>query len=747
MSYAKVVVDITHSAVDRRFTYRIPDSLSVQLGQHVLVPFGAGSKPKEAFVVELCDAVDAEGFQIKEILSVIEPYPILLPEQIALAEWIRTAYHCLFIDALALMIPAQLRGQHIKEKREATVALAPDVDWESEALRLRSPKQREILLFLGKAKIPFSVKDLKAYIPNCTDAIKKLTEKGLLIKDSEVVFRRPNHAAATTPRHTLSKAQANAVAEICRAFASPDPETLVLHGVTGSGKTEVYLHAIEHCIQSGKQAIVLVPEISLTPQTVGRFRERFHDRIAVLHSRLSAGERFDEWRRIRLGLADIVIGARSAIFAPTERLGLILIDEEHESSYRSEKTPCYAAAEVAQRRIEQCNGTLVLGSATPQLLTYFRAVSGRYRLIELTDRVAGRPLPKVEIVNMQDELLMGNSGIFSCTLTERLSTCLANGQQAMLFINRRGYSTFVSCRSCGYVQKCDDCDISLTYHKSESRTRCHYCGKTKPLPTTCPSCGKSFMKQFGIGTEQVEEALHKLFPSVTCLRMDTDTMRTKDSYQKILTAFSKGEAQVLIGTQMIAKGHDFPNVTLVGIVAADTTLNLPDYRAPERTFQLLTQVAGRAGRDSLKGTVVLQTYAPQHPIIRFAAAQDYRSFYQYEIEERRKMLYPPFSMFLRVIFSDRNEELCAHTCMEYSKACEATIREALGEDGQRALLLLVAAQAPIARINGYSRWQLLIKLLRTKRLPETIRSVYAFHGNFRSECESVQIELNPQDMF
>lgn len=747
MRYAEVVVDIAHSAVDRRYTYRIPAELSVSLGQHVLVPFGQGAKLKEGFVVSFVETPDREDSRIKSILRVIEPYPVLLPEQIALAEWMQASYHCLFIDALACMIPAALRGQRIHEKKERVVALNNSTDLALEIAKLRSQKQRELVTFLQEANLPFSVKDLNGYFPNVSPVVRALLDKGILVETQETVFRRPSRLIAKTKRHILSPEQSDAVLHISNALQNATGETMVLHGVTGSGKTEVYLHAIEHCLSLGRQAIVLVPEISLTPQTVGRFAERFGDKIAVLHSRLSAGERFDEWRRIRLGLVNIVIGARSAVFAPTERLGLIIIDEEHEGSYRSEKTPCYHAAEVAAQRIKQCNGCLMLGSATPSLMTYFRALSGRYRLLELPNRVADRPLPEVEIVNMRDELLMGNNSIFSDCLTGRLASCLAQGQQAMLFINRRGYSTFVSCRSCGYVLKCDNCDISMTYHKSESKTRCHYCGSTKPLPKTCPSCGKSFIKQFGIGTEQVEECLKKLFPDVTCLRMDTDTMKTKGSYERILSSFLNGEAQVLIGTQMIAKGHDFPNVTLVGIIAADTTLNLPDYRAPERTFQLLTQVAGRAGRDELPGTVVLQTYAPQHPIIRFAATQDYPAFYQYEIEERRKMLYPPFSLFFRVVFSDRNEELCAKTCKDYARSLEHELRHVLGEEGPNDLLLLVAAQAPIARISGYYRQQLLVKLLRTKRLPSAIKAAYSFLQSFRSECESIRMELNPQDMF
>ena len=744
--FAEIIVDIAHSAVDRRFTYRIPEGLPVSVGHHVLVPFGLGDHFKEGFVVARKETSDYP--EIKDVAKIIEPYPVLLPEQIALAEWMQDAYHCLFVDALRLMIPAQLRGMRIKEKRVRTVCLADGLDVEAALDSLkRAPAQKRVLELVARINAEASVPDINAFYPNSTGAVNALIARGMLVEQSETVFRRPQKLRIHTPVHTLTEAQASAAKAIDEAMDAQNGSVLLLHGVTGSGKTEVYLKAIEDCLKKGGQAIVLVPEISLTPQTVGRFTDRFGDRIAVLHSRLSAGERFDEWRRIRLGLADIVIGARSAIFAPTERLKLVIVDEEHESSYQSESQPRYLAGEIAAKRVRELGGTLVLGSATPSLLSYSRALSGKYRLLELKERVEGRPLPTVEVVNMRDELLMGNNSIFSDKLVERLSECLGMGQQAMLFINRRGYATFVSCRSCGYVLKCDNCDISMTYHKSESRTRCHYCGAVKPLPKECPNCKKPFIKQFGIGTEQVEEAVHRLFPSVRTLRMDTDTMREKGSYERLLSSFHRGDAQVLIGTQMIAKGHDFPNVTLVGVVSADTTLNLPDYRAPERTFQLLTQVAGRAGRDNLPGRVVLQTYEPQHPIIRFAKAQDYVGFFHYEIMERKKLLYPPFSLFLRIVFADRDEQTAERGCLDYAKQLEAELLSVLGDEGKNDLLLLVAAEAPIARISGYSRYQIVIKLLRTRRLKSAVRTITAFHDLHRTVCREAVLEVNPQEMF
>lgn len=744
--FAEIIVDIAHSAVDRRFTYRVPEGLAVSVGHHVMVPFGLGDHLKEGFVVALKNSADYP--ELKDIARIIEPYPVLLPEQIMLAEWMQDAYHCLFVDALRLMIPAQLRGMRVKEKHVRTVRLSDGLDLDAALVSLeRAPKQKQVLELVARIDAVASIPDINAFYPNSTPAINALIGRGYLVEQDATVFRRPNKLRIHAPIHTLTNAQRTAVDAIDEAMRKADGSVLLLHGVTGSGKTEVYLQAIEDCLKAGGQAIVLVPEISLTPQTVGRFTDRFGDRIAVLHSRLSAGERFDEWRRIRLGMADIVIGARSAIFAPTERLQLVIIDEEHETSYQSESQPRYLAVEIAAKRVRALGGTLVLGSATPSLMSYSRALSGKYRLLELKERVEGRPLPTVEVVNMRDELLMGNNSIFSDKLTERLSECIGSGQQAMLFINRRGYATYVSCRSCGYVLKCENCDISMTYHKTESRTRCHYCGATKPLPKECPNCKKPFIKQFGIGTEQVEEAVHRLFPTVKTLRMDTDTMREKGSYERLLSAFHRGEAQVLIGTQMIAKGHDFPNVTLVGVVSADTTLNLPDFRAPERTFQLLTQVAGRAGRDNLKGRVVLQTYDPHHPIIRFAKEQDYPGFFHYEIMERKKMLYPPFSLFVRVVFADRDAATAEQACLNYAKQLEAELKSVLGEAGKNDLLLLVAAEAPIARISGYSRYQIVMKLLRTQRLRSAVNAITAFHDRHRTDCHDVQYEVNPQEMF
>ena len=755
----EVIVDIAHANVDRLYSYRVPEGMLVSPGSHVLVPFGNGNRQREGFVIRVMEqektAVSDEtqsSVTLKPLLRVIEPYPILTPEQIDLAYWMQKSYFCLLVDALRQMIPAQMRGGKVKEKIEKTIQLAHPEDADAQLLSLldksgkpRAPKQYEVLETLRTAGVEMAVSDVLAYVPDAQGAISALVKRGYVVEGGHVTFRRPNISPLAADKLvTLNPAQESAVDAITTAMEAKSG-TLLLHGVTGSGKTEVYMRAIERCLASGRQAIMLVPEISLTPQTVGLFQERFSDGIAVLHSRLSAGERFDEWRRIRLGKARVAVGARSAVFAPMQNVGLIIVDEEHEGSYQSETVPRYNALDVAAYRAKQFGSPMLLGSATPSLLSYYRALSGRYTLLELPSRVQNRPLPAVEVIDMRQEFQAGNNGIFSGKLAQYLGECLEKGQQAMLFINRRGYSTFVSCRNCGHVILCDDCDISMTYHKGENRLRCHFCGAVKPLPTVCPACGKPFIKYFGIGTEQVEEALHNLFPKAVTLRMDTDTIRTKDTMQQMLTAFARGEAQFLVGTQMIAKGHDFPNVTLVGVVAADATLLIPDYRSTERTFQLLTQVAGRAGRDENPGKVVIQTYSPAHPAIRYAREHDYKSFYHYELEQRKKAIFPPFSLFVRILFSGDDERSLQTGVDAYAVQLKHALGECLGAEGEHDILLYSASPAPIKRKQRAYRYQILIKLLRTARLSRAIQTIYTFAGDHRGELYPM-VEVNPQDM-
>lgn len=754
--YARVIIDIAHSNVDRLFTYEIPEEMDVRPGHRVLVPFGAGNKPIEGFVLDVTDTFDDEGFRLKRVLKTLEPYTALTQEQIRLAYWIKESYHCLLVDALRLMIPAQLRGGRVKEKRMNTVCVAPGIDEKKAAASLmkkdgtsRAPVQSEILELLASAKTPMSVSDITAFVPGASGAIRALIKKGFLAQDGYVTFRNP-FGRGTIERSApleLTKDQREAYEHICEMLDRRGG-TALLYGVTGSGKTEVYMQAIARAIERGGKAIVLVPEISLTPQAMDRFKSRFGERVAVLHSRLSPGERYDEWRRIRLGRADVVIGARSAVFAPLENIRLIVVDEEHEPSYHSEITPRYGAAETAAKRASLNGAVLVLGSATPSVATYRRAKAGVYALLELPERINESPMPEVRVVDMRREFLTGNNSIFSAALYTELARCFDAGEQAILFINRRGYSTFVSCRGCGYVMKCPDCDVSMTYHKIENAMKCHYCGRVARIPDVCPQCGKPYLKYFGVGTQQVEEQLEKSFPGVRALRMDLDTTRAKNAHGKILSEFSRGGAQALIGTQMIAKGLDIPNVTLVGVIAADSTLHIPDYRSGERTFQLITQVAGRAGRADKPGRVIIQSYTPEHPVIEFASHHDYPGFYQYEIALRRAALFPPFSLFVRILFAGEDEDALYLMNEAFCSGLKQAVTEALTEAGAnpQELLFIFASPAPVRKKQGWFRYQTLMKLARTKHTAAALRAIYSYYDAHRTN-EACGVEINPQDMF
>lgn len=754
--YAKVMVDVAHSNVDRLFTYEIPAGMNIAPGQRVLVPFGGGNRSMEGFALEISPAAPEGVMNIKRIMRTMEPYPALTTEQIELAKWISQSYHCLLVEALRLMIPAQLRGGRVKEKTERIIRIAPDVDPQAALDSMRrssggskAPKQSEVLELMARMNTAVSAADINSFIPNATAAINALIKKGILCDDDFVVYRDPfaNMEIERSEPLTLTAEQAEALERINKSIDAAEGTSL-LFGVTGSGKTEVYMQAISHTLSLGGQAIVLVPEISLTPQAMQRFKSRFGNRVAVLHSRLSYGERYDEWRRIRLGMVDVVIGARSAIFAPLEKLRLIVIDEEHEQSYHSDHTPRYGAAEVAQKRAKLSGAAVVLGSATPSLATFRRALSGRYELITLEQRVNKAPLPKVRVVDMRAEFLKGNNSVFSEALHAELKRCFDSGEQAILFMNRRGYSTFVSCRGCGYTLKCPDCDVSMTYHKYEEVMKCHYCARTARIPAKCPQCGKPYLKYFGIGTQQVEEQLKECFPGVKALRMDYDTTQSKDAHYKILDRFMRGEAQVLIGTQMIAKGLDIPNVTTVGVIAADTMLHVPDYRSAERTFQLLTQVAGRAGRGAREGSVIVQSYTPEHAVIELAAKQDYKGFYEMEMAARRAGLFPPFSVFVRIVFTGENENAVAEMNERFAAELQQRIYSALDNAGanRRELLFLIAAPAPMKKRQGLYRYETLIKLVRTKNTAAVIAAIYAAHSEKR-RIEMGNVEINPADMF
>lgn len=743
--YCQVIVDIVHENVASPFTYRIPDMMTLEPGQRVAVPFGP--REKEGIVLELTEECDLEASRIREVIRPLEDYAAIPPELMALAKEMAEKAHCPLAETLRLMLPAQMRGGrvHVKTERIVRLAVAPEEATAAAEAEKRGRKRAEILRVLAERE-EISVKELAESVKDPAETLKKLAADGLVEICETESLRTPGDAFETTedPRFTLTPGQEEALSEIIPALQGKGGRFL-LHGVTGSGKTEVFMEAVRKTLAHGKSAIILVPEIALTPQMVAWFRGRFGPVAAVIHSRLSPGERFDEWRRIRRGDARVVIGARSAVFSPVRELGLIVVDEEHESTYFSDHHPRYDAREVALSRCEREKATLILASATPSVLSFAKARRGDYMLLEMPRRVNDRPLPEVELVDMREELENGNRTVLSGALRAALKQCAAKGEQAMLLMNRRGYNSFVSCRSCGYVVKCPNCDISMTYHlgAEDGLLRCHYCGQTMPPPEKCPECGSRYIRFFGAGTQKVEEEVQKLLPGIRTLRMDYDTTSGKDGHGKILEEFRSGRAKILIGTQMIAKGLDFPRVTLVGVVAADMTLNLPDYRSRERTFQLLTQVAGRAGRGQEPGRVIIQTYKPEDPIIGYAAMQDYRSFFEDEFRRRRNGLYPPFTLLARILVESPREEAAVRTAEMLEKQARGQLEA--HPEWQKKVLLMMNDTPSVKVLRGKTRRHILMKMLVSREADEVIAVLTELAREHSDEAE-VWFEVNPTTM-
>ena len=741
MRFAEIIVDLSAGAVDRLFTYAVPEGMTVDAGWQVEVPFGP--RWLEGFVISLKDECELPPEKVKPHRRTERHYPVILPELLELAVWMHERYLCNLVDALRLMIPAQMRGDrvHARTKRVAHLLLSDAQVEKFIAENKRAKAQIELIQRLQSGDI-----DAAGLSPS---ALKGLVEKGAVVVVNEETRRTPTALknVVKTQDPELMSGQKRAVSELTAALESGGGRFL-LNGVTGSGKTEVYIRVIRRALEMGKTAIVLVPEIALTPQMVSWLHARFGADAAVLHSRLSAGERYDEWRRIRFGEARVVIGARSAVFAPLENIGVIVVDEEHEHTYQSDKRPRYDAREIAWRRAESHGGVLLLGSATPSISSYMRAMPGVRRenaltLIELRERVMGRPLPEVELVDLRGEFEKGNHSIFSAKLSAALRECLDAGKQAVLFINRRGHSTFVSCRACGYVVKCDQCDVSMTYHQAENVLRCHYCGKEIQPPKTCPQCGSRYIKYFGAGTQKVQEEVQRLFPDARTVRVDVDTTREKDAHEKLIERFRSGDANVMIGTQMIAKGLDFPHVTLVGVIAADMTLNLPDYRSVERTFQLITQVAGRAGRADDPGRVIVQTYEPEHYGIELAAAQDYRAFYHRESAYRRRALYPPFTVIARIVYSAKDPEKAQKAAEDAQKHLDEYI-DSIG--ARQDVVQMRAVEAPIKLLRGLTRWQVFLKMYFKGDLEDVSREMQSMADNAPPEVQA-ELEINPSNLF
>lgn len=634
----------------------------------------------------------------------------------------------------------------VKKKKEKWIKLDLEKYSLDEILDIigeRASKQLEIAMFLSKtgdSSLNQIIKDLNTSL----STIQALEDKKVAIIYNKEVKRNPfKREILEYKRHILNPNQARAFLKIITDIEQEKNKNFLLHGVTGSGKTEVYLQLVEYMLDEGKDTIVLVPEISLTPQTIDRFVGRFGKRVAILHSRLSQGERFDQWRSVKEEKVKIVIGARSAVFAPFSNLGLIIIDEEHESTYKSSQNPKYDTIEVAKKRCNLENASLLLGTATPSIETYYKAETGEIELLELENRVEDQTMPQIKVIDMRQELKDGNMGIFSRHLYENIKETLENNKQIILFLNRRGFSTFVSCRNCGYVVKCDDCDVSMTYYKNGNRLRCNYCGITKVPPKICPDCGSKYIKYFGIGTEKVEEITKEIFPQANVVRMDGDTTTKKGSHEEILEAMKNREIDILIGTQMISKGLDFKDVTLVGIIAADTTLNLPDYKSPEKAFQLITQVAGRSGRGDTEGKVVLQTYNPEHYSIQCAKDQDYSSFYKMEKPLRNEFLYPPFINLISILIYGPNKKEVIKTSNSIYNTIGRQIHGVYGDMYKKHII--GPYPAPLEKIKNNFRWQIILKLedKYLKEIKSLLYEIYTKQGEVDRNNVKLSIDINP----
>jgi primosomal protein N' (replication factor Y) len=609
---------------------------------------------------------------------------------------------------------------------------------ELDKLEIKGSKQRLVMEHFANHPEPIERSHLLKALNISSSVLKGLIEKGWLEERMKEVYRDPyeDRIIRKTEPLTLTHEQSEAIMPVLASIEENIHEAFLLYGVTGSGKTEVYLQSIQKVIEDGKEGIVLVPEISLTPQMVNRFKSRFGDLVAVLHSGLSVGEKYDEWRKIQRKEVKVVVGARSAIFAPFENLGIIIIDEEHETSYKQEDNPKYHARDVAIERGKRHRCPVVLGSATPSLETFARAKKGVYKLLTLSKRMNEQRLPDVQIVDMREELREGNRSMFSRILHEKIQDRIAKKEQIVLFLNKRGHSSFVMCRDCGYVTQCPNCDISLTYHRYSQQMKCHYCGHEAIVPNICPECGSDHIRYFGTGTQKVEEELGKIFPEARVIRMDVDTTSRKGSHEKLLSAFQEGKADILLGTQMIAKGLDFPNITLVGVLSADTMLHLPDFRSSEKTFQLLTQVSGRAGRHELAGEVVIQTYSPEHYSIELAGEQDFDKFYQREMMIRKIHQYPPFYYIALITVHHENLMKVVDTIEKITRFLHSRL-------SQNALILGPVA-SPIPRINNKYRYQCLIKYKREPKLTETLKEILEHYGkDTQVNGLQVSIDTNP----
>ena len=746
--YADIIVDITHEKLDKIFQYRIPKEMEgrLQTGMEVLIPFGRANRETKGYVIGFSEKCNYDPEKIKEITQISQNHIAIEAKLVALAAWMKEHYGGTMIQALKTVLPIK---QQEKQKEQRSIRLLLDRREAKERLsyflsKNQTARARVVAELLDRPILPYEyvTRQLKV----TAAVLRAMEEQRILQIEAEVVYRNPVTAKRTKQQSfCYTEAQQAAIHTFCEEYRRGKRGTYLVYGVTGSGKTEVYMEMIEHVIAEGKQAIVLIPEIALTYQTVMRFYQRFGDRVSIINSRLSKGERYDQMIRAKRGEINVMIGPRSALFTPFERLGLIIIDEEHEGTYKSEQTPRYHARETAIARAAMEGASVVLGSATPSMEAFYKAVTGEFRLLRLPERAKQRAMAHVTVADMRKELEKGNQSIFSDALRSLMEDRLKKKEQIMLFLNRRGYAGFISCRSCGHVVKCPHCDVSLSSHR-DGKLVCHYCGYEQPMVTSCPECGSSHVGGFRAGTQQIEELLLREFPQAKVLRMDMDTTKQKDGHEKILAAFSSGEADILVGTQMIVKGHDFGNVTLVGVLAADLSLYADDYRAGERTFQLLTQAAGRAGRGEKAGEVVIQTYSPEHYSIVAAAKQDYEQFFQEEMTYRALMGYPPASQLMAVLVSCKEEELLETAC-HYLKAYAETCCKKCERAGT-SVQLIGPASPYVGKVRDTYRRVIYLKSEQEAVLvflKDQLEQYIEINSGFQNLW--IQFDLNPMSVF
>lgn len=742
---AQVIINSNVKNLNRIFDYNVPSEMqgTICVGDRVLVPFGNKKTYEEGFIVGLKENTQ---YKVKDIAKIQEGIK-LTEENIDLAKLMARRYFCNISDCIKLMLPPGTLNKNIdsrvKDKTLNFVYLKKDIEEIEEDIEnkvIKSEKQKRVLNFLIQNE-GIQTTELEIITDTTNAVLKALAKKEYIEIIEEKVERNPflNKDIKPTKKLKLTEEQQNAFNKIDETINNNENKEFLLYGVTGSGKTEIYLQLIQKITQKNKTAIVLVPEISLTPQMVERFIARFgQEKIAVLHSKLSIGERYDQWNKIKNGECKIVIGARSAIFAPIQNLGLIIIDEEHDSSYKSETNPRYNAKELAGYMAKKNNIPLVLGSATPDISTYYKAENNKIEMLKLTKRANESNLPKVDVIDLREELANGNRSILSRKLYEEIEKNLKDKKQTILFLNRRGYSTFVMCRDCGYTVKCKNCNITMTYHIKTNKLKCHYCGHEEKNLTECPECHSKNIKYFGTGTQRLEEDINKIFPEATTIRMDIDTVTRKNSHEEILNKFKNDNIDILIGTQMVVKGHHFPNVTLVGVIAADSSLYIEDYRANERTFQILTQVAGRAGREKLPGRVIIQTYNPDNFAIECSKKQNYDEFYETEIELRKQLKYPPFCDIISIGLTDTDNNKIKNVSERLYNNISRTIK-----NEKMDFNIYKPLPCPIDKIKNKYRWRIILKGKLNNKIIDIINKSIE---QVNSKTTRIIVDTNPTNL-